>query len=229
MPIYQLSDQFVFPDPSEAEEGILAVGGDLHPSRLLLAYQSGIFPWYSEAEPIIWWSPDPRFVLFPKDLKVSKSMHQLLKKQAFKVTLDADFKDVIHQCATVRYGDRLGTWINSDMESAYLRLHEMGYAHSVEVWNQEGLLVGGLYGIAIGKCFFGESMFFKQANASKYGFITLVKLLAERGYKLIDAQVYTQHLESLGANMIPRDIYISLLSTLTEEPTDNGSWSDWLK
>lgn len=155
-------------------------------------------------------------------------MQQLLKRQAFKVTFDTDFKAVIHQCASVRYGDRYDTWITADMEHAYLELHQMGYAHSVEVWDVENQLVGGLYGVSIGKCFFGESMFYKKANASKYGFITLVKSLAERDYKLIDAQVYTQHLESLGANMIPRDIYISMLSALTEEPTDIGSWRDWL-
>jgi leucyl/phenylalanyl-tRNA---protein transferase len=180
LPIYQLTRQFDFPDPSEAEDGIIAIGGDLHPSRLLLAYKSGIFPWFNKDEPIIWWSPDPRFVLFPEDLKVSKSMQQLLKRQTFKVTFDTDFKAVIHQCASVRYGDRYDTWITDDMEHAYLELHQMGYAHSVEVWDAEDQLVGGLYGVAIGKCFFGESMFFKRANASKYGFITLVKIIGRK-------------------------------------------------
>jgi leucyl/phenylalanyl-tRNA---protein transferase len=228
VPIYKLGKSIVFPDPSEAEDGIIAIGGDLSPQRLMAAYQSGIFPWYNDDEPLLWWSPDPRSVLFPDELKVSRSMAQLLKKKTFRVSLDTAFSEVIRACANVRYKDRDDTWINSDIEKAYTTLHKMGVAHSVEVWDEDGTLCGGLYGLAIGKVYFGESMFFTKSNASKYGFITLVRLLQERGFELIDCQVHNPHLESLGATLIPREIFLSLLSQQVSEQGFTGSWSNWL-
>lgn len=227
MPIYQLSRHLAFPDPEEAEDGIIAVGGDLNPERLLLAYRSGIFPWYSENEPIIWWSPDPRFVLFPEEIKVSKSMKQLLKRKQFKVTFDTAFDDVIMACANKPREGQEGTWITDEMRDAYNILHRLGWAHSVEVWNKEGKLVGGLYGVSIGACFFGESMFHHESNASKYGFISLVGLLRKKGFSLIDSQVHTSHLESLGAKEIPRSIYLKLLATSLNAETHHGTWVAW--
>lgn len=202
-----------FPDFSYAdEEGALAYGGDLSEQRLLLAYRSGIFPWFSGSIPI-WYAPDPRFVLFPDDLYISKSMKVLLKRQAFNVTKDKDFPSVIRACKTTRRDGQYGTWITRDMERAYNQLHKSGWAHSVEAWS-DGQLVGGLYGIRIGGVFFGESMFSHMSNASKYAFITLVQQLKTEGVGLIDCQVYTEHLESLGARHIPRDEFMSLLNTL---------------
>ena len=227
MPIYQLTDDYEFPHPEGAEDGIVAIGGDLNPERLVMAYLQGIFPWYNPNEPIIWWSPDPRFVLFPEELKVSKSMKQLFKKQLYKVTFDQQFSTVIRNCANLRYENREDTWLNNEMIESYTTLHNMGIAHSVEVWNNQNELVGGLYGLAMGKCFFGESMFFTQANASKYGFIALVQKLIEQDYELIDCQVHSAHLESLGATLIPRDIFLSLLDTYIEEEVNVGLWTDW--
>jgi leucyl/phenylalanyl-tRNA--protein transferase len=202
-----------FPDFSYADkEGALAYGGDLSEQRLLLAYRSGIFPWFSGSIPI-WYAPDPRFVLFPDDLYISKSMKVLLKRQAFNVTKDKDFPSVIRACKTTRRDGQYGTWITRDMERAYNQLHKSGWAHSVEAWS-DGQLVGGLYGIRIGGVFFGESMFSHMSNASKYAFITLVQQLKTEGVGLIDCQVYTEHLESLGARHIPRDEFMSLLNTL---------------
>jgi len=204
-----LSDKIEFPDISEASaEGILAVGGDLSAQRLLLAYQKGIFPWFSEDEPIIWWSPDPRFVLFPDKLKVSKSMRQILRKQEFKLTINKDFKAVIHNCAKIRRKGQTDTWITKDMVLAYNRLHQLGYATSVEVWlNDE--LVGGLYGIDLGNgVFCGESMFSKVSNASKFAFISFVQ---QSNYKIIDCQVHTEHLERLGAENIDREVFLNYL------------------
>lgn len=204
-----LSDKIEFPDISEASaEGILAVGGDLSAQRLLLAYQKGIFPWFSEDEPIIWWSPDPRFVLFPDKLKVSKSMRQILRKQEFKLTINKDFKAVIHNCAKIRRKGQIDTWITKDMVLAYNRLHQLGYATSVEVWlNDE--LVGGLYGIDLGNgVFCGESMFSKVSNASKFAFISFVQ---QSNYKIIDCQVHTEHLERLGAENIDREVFLNYL------------------
>lgn len=210
MPIYRLPELYLFPDPEEAEDGIVAIGGDLASGRLLEAYRNGIFPWYNREDPIIWWSPDPRCVLFPEELKVSKSMKQLLKRKAYRVTFNQAFAAVIRQCAEVRYKDRSDTWLNEDMIASYTELHRIGVAHSVEVWEGEELC-GGLYGLALGKCFFGESMFHTRSNASKYGFITLVEKLRQLDFALIDCQVYNPHLESLGAVEIPREIFISLL------------------
>lgn len=216
-----------FPNPELANaEGILAVGGDLSPQRLLYAYSIGIFPWFNPEDPIIWWSPDPRFVLFPEDLKVSKSMRPLFNQRKFEVTADQAFEQVIANCASVRRrGQGGGTWISESMAQAYIRLHELGFAHSVEVW-QDGQLVGGLYGIALGKCFFGESMFAKVSNASKYGFISLARRLQEEGYWLIDCQQETAHLSSLGARSVPRKEFLGILHKNQKEDTHQGNWRD---
>lgn len=214
MAIYELSDDLIFPHPSLGEDdGLLAVGGDLSAERLLLAYSNGIFPWYSEGEPILWWSPDPRFVLFPKDIRISHSMKKVLKKNTYTVTFDTCFRDVISSCANVR--KESGTWINNDMIEAYYKLHELGFAHSVETW-YEDKLVGGLYGISIGKCFFGESMFSTMSNASKVAFITLCKKLEQQDFKLIDCQVYTEHLKSLGAVNIGREKFLEIIKKEAE-------------
>lgn len=217
MPVFSLSSQLIFPPPAYAEpDGLLAVGGDLDPDRLLLAYESGIFPWYSPGDPILWWSPDPRFVIIPGQQKVSKSMKQILKRRRFRITINAAFEEVISSCKTISRPGQEGTWITGDMKSAYLRLHELGYAHSAEAWEGEKL-VGGLYGVAIGGAFFGESMFSTESNASKAAFLTLAAHLDNLGFGLIDCQVYTKHLESLGALMIPREEFLDRLRTETEK------------
>ena len=204
-----LTQKIEFPDVSEASaDGLLAIGGDLSPERLLYAYSKGIFPWFQDEEPILWWSPDPRFVLFPKDLKVSKSMKQILKKDLFKVTENKAFKAVIENCAIAKRKDQNGTWITEEMKQAYLKLHHLGYAKSVEVW-QNDQLVGGLYGIEINEnVFCGESMYAKVSNASKVGFITFIQ---NSNYQLIDCQLHTKHLESLGAKHISRLDFIDYL------------------
>ncbi len=204
-----LTSKIEFPDVSEASfEGLLAIGGDLSSERLIYAYSNGIFPWFDNEEPLLWWSPDPRFVLFPDELKISKSMKQILKKNEFKVTINKDFKTVIEECALAKREGQNGTWITEKMIEAYLKLHQLGYAKSVEVW-QNHKLVGGLYGVDLGNSMFcGESMFTKVSNASKVGFITFVQ---KSNYKLIDCQVYTKHLESLGAKNIPRTKFLKFL------------------
>lgn len=204
-----LTEKIEFPEVSEASaEGLLAIGGDLSPERLLHAYSNGIFPWFQDEEPILWWSPDPRFVLYPKDLKISKSMKQVLKKGTFEVTENKAFKAVIENCARAKRNDQDGTWITDGMIKAYLKLHNLGYAKSIEVW-QNKELVGGLYGIAINdNVFCGESMFAKVSNASKVGFITFIQ---NSNYKLIDCQLHTKHLESLGAKNMPRAEFIQYL------------------
>ncbi|SHK80433.1 leucyl/phenylalanyl-tRNA--protein transferase [Chitinophaga jiangningensis] len=210
--IFRLSKELIFPDVTFAEpDGLLAVGGDLRPERLILAYQSGIFPWFNEP-PILWWSPDPRFVLFPESLKVSASMKQVLKKNTFRITYNQNFAGVIRNCRKIERVDQDGTWITGDMEAAYIRLHEMKIAMSVEAW-QGDELVGGLYGIRLGRAFFGESMFAKVSNASKAAFITFVQ---DHSHVLgmIDCQVETHHLRSLGADFIPRSEFLRILETL---------------
>ncbi|MBZ9635737.1 leucyl/phenylalanyl-tRNA--protein transferase [Clostridium sp. FP1] len=209
MPIYRLSNDLAFPDPSFAEEdGLLALEGDLSPERLLLAYSNGIFPWFSEEEPILWWSPDPRFVLYPKDIRISHSMKKILKNNTYRVSFDTCFRDVISNCSNMR--KETGTWITNEMIEAYCKLHELGFAHSVEAF-YEDKLVGGLYGVCIGKCFFGESMFSTMDNASKSAFITLSKVLEEKGFIVIDCQVHTNHLESLGAVYISREDFLQVV------------------
>ncbi|WP_374948820.1 leucyl/phenylalanyl-tRNA--protein transferase [Mucilaginibacter sp.] len=206
--IFRLDERIIFPDPKLAEDdGLLAIGGDLSVERLLLAYQNGIFPWYSDDEPILWFSPHERFVLFPPELRLSKSMRQVLRSGRFKVTVNTCFDDVVAACAAAKREGQDGTWITADMQAAYSRLHELGFAHSVEVWDNS-TLVGGLYGVQAGNVFCGESMFSKVNNASK---TALIWLCINRSYSLIDCQVHTEHLESMGARMIGREEYISLL------------------
>ncbi len=211
MPVYLLDDSLWFPLVAEAnDDGLLAAGGDLSIERLLLAYRSGIFPWYNEDEIPLWWSPDPRFVLFPDELKVSKSMAQLLKRNVFDFRINTAFPEVIFNCSRAKRKGDPGTWISNDIIGAYQELHQLGYAYSAEAW-YSGQLVGGLYGILLGSVFFGESMFSLVSNASKYAFICWVRHLKERGVRLIDCQVYTEHLESLGARMVPRNAFIEML------------------
>ncbi len=201
MAIFALSDELIFPPVHLAEpDGLLAIGGDLSPERLLLAYRSGIFPWYDKP-PILWWSPDPRFVLFPDELKISKSMKPLLNREAFQFTTNKAFSQVMQYCKNVPRAGQDGTWINDEVIAAYTNLHEMGYAHSAEVW-QNGELAGGLYGIKLGNVFFGESMFSLVSNASRYAFIKYVQELKRNGLALIDCQIHSDYLESLGARMI---------------------------
>jgi len=207
---YVIKDLF-FPPVSEADEdGILAIGGDLSPERLQLAYKSGVFPWFNEGEPVLWWSPDPRMVLFPDELIVSKSMRNILNRKQFKVTFNRNFKEVISNCQKIKREGQDGTWISNEMIDAYCVLHDQGIAKSVEVWQDEAL-VGGLYGIDLGHVFCGESMFSKVSNASKVAFIALVNYLKEENYKLLDCQVYNPHLESLGSREINREEFMFIL------------------
>jgi len=206
--IFRLDERLVFPNPALAEDdGLLAVGGDLSSGRLLLAYHNGIFPWYSEDDPILWYSPHERFVLYPERLKVSKSMRQVLRSGRFKITMDTCFNEVIEACSTVERNGQDGTWITAEMKAAYNRLHQLGHAHSVEVWEDDEL-AGGFYGVQVNSVFCGESMFSKASNASK---TALVWLCQSGRYKLIDCQVYTDHLTSMGAEMISREEYMALL------------------
>jgi len=217
-----------FPPVESAErepDGLLAVGGDLHPRRLLNAYRAGIFPWYSDDQPLLWWSPDPRTVLFPERLKVSRSLRKSLRNKPFRVTFDTAFDAVIDACAAPRAGEN-GTWITHDMATAYRQLHRLGHAHSVEVWLDDKL-AGGLYGIAMGRVFFGESMFSRVSEASKVAFVHLIRQLQARGYRLVDCQVYSAHLLTLGAEEIPRREFCQLLDRWCPHPGDPGSWSDW--
>ena len=216
MSLFVLDKTISFPPVHLAEpDGLLAIGGDLSAERLLLAYQNGIFPWY-EGDHILWWCPDPRFVLFPDELKVSKSMQALLKKEGFEFTVNQAFADVIHNCKKTKRDGQAGTWITDEVEKAYTKMHKLGYAHSAETW-KDGKLIGGLYGIKVGKVFFGESMFSKESNASKYAFIKFVQQLKTEGIELIDCQVYTEHLESLGARMISRNEFINSLKLLIDD------------
>ncbi len=209
--MYLLSKDLIFPPVHLAnEDGLLAIGGDLSAERLLLAYKSGIFPWYNQGEPIIWYSPDPRMVLFPKDLKISKSMRQLIRKNEFRVTFNQNFEAVISNCKNIKRNGEVGTWITDEMQEAYIKLHKKAIAKSVEVWEKDKL-VGGLYGIDLGSVFCGESMFSKVSNASKIAFIYLVQKLEKENYNLIDCQVYNNHLASLGANEIPRYEFLKYL------------------
>ncbi len=213
--MYFLNKELFFPPVSEADaDGILAVGGDLSPERLLLAYYSGIFPWFDPKEPIFWWSPNPRMVLFFDELVVSKSMRNILNRNIFKVTFNKNFREVILNCQKIKRNGQSGTWITNEMIEAYCRLNELGKAKSVEVWQDE-VLVGGLYGIDLGTVFCGESMFSKVPNASKVAFITLVNQLKETNYKLLDCQVYNNHLESLGCREIERDEFMKILKANT--------------
>lgn len=224
MPVYRLTNEFIFPPPDHAEpDGLLAIGGDLASDRLLLAYQLGIFPWYGDGVPILWWSPDPRLVLEPGDFHVSRRLRRTLRKGKFQVTMDRSFAAVIGACATVPRSGQNGTWITRDMQRAYIRLHELGYAHSVESW-LDGNLVGGIYGVSLGKCFFGESMFSYESDASKAAIAVLVRHLDKWQFHLLDAQVKTGHLLSLGAKEMPRKNFMQKLQVALQLPTMRGRW-----
>lgn len=202
--------------------GLLAVGGDLSPERLIKAYQLGIFPWFNHDQPILWWSPNPRAILFPEQLHVSRSLQKAIRRGSYKITLDQAFSEVMKACAAPR-PQQADTWITPDMHNAYLRLHEMGIAHSVETWLDDKL-VGGLYGLSIGQAFFGESMFSRASNASKIAFVYLVKQLQIWQFRLIDCQVSSEHLESLGATDIERKLFINLLQQASQQPGNNQHW-----
>ncbi|MFS4468726.1 leucyl/phenylalanyl-tRNA--protein transferase [Maribacter sp. 2210JD10-5] len=209
--IHFLTDRLVFPPVEEANsEGLLAVGGDLSTERLLLAYQNGIFPWFNDSSLIMWWSPDPRMVLFPNKVRISKSMRKIIRDGKFKFTKNKSFKKVMEHCAAIARKDQEGTWITQEMKDAYWELHKKGYAQSYEVW-ENGELVGGLYGIDLGHIFCGESMFSLKTNSSKFAFIQLAKELEAQNYKVIDCQLYTNHLASLGAEEMSRASFIKLL------------------
>lgn len=211
MSLHALDSRLWFPPVTEAlEDGLLAMGGDVSVERLLLAYRNGIFPWYDDESIPLWWSPDPRFVLWPDRLKISKSMSQVFKKGDFSFSTNSHFAAVIAACKSLQRRGQDGTWITDELEQSFIQLHQMGVAHSAETW-LNGELVGGLYGIRMGPFFFGESMFSKASNASKFAFISYVQQLQKEGVILIDCQVHTDHLESLGAEMIPRDQFIELL------------------
>lgn len=228
MPVYALTDALVFPPVHLAEpDGLLAAGGDLTVARLLLAYQSGLFPWFSQGDPILWWSPDPRMMMRPNDAYRSKSMQQVLRRQTFRITFDQAFDAVIEACSEVPRAGQRGTWITTTMMEAYQALHREGFAHSVEAW-QGDQLVGGLYGVSIGTAFFGESMFTRVSNASKAAFLTLCQCLEEEGFSLIDCQVYTDHLASLGAYEAPRPEFLDQLRQAVAHPTRRGNWGKCL-
>lgn len=211
--MYLVSDELFFPPVEHSNaEGILAMGGDLNPKRLILAYKSGIFPWFNPGEPVIWWSPNPRMVLFLDEFTPSKSMRNILNRNIFEVTFNQNFREVLFNCKSIKREGQDGTWITDDMAEAYTKLHDLGIAKSVEVW-QNGILVGGLYGIDLGHVFCGESMFAKVSNASKVAFVALVNQLKASNYSLLDCQVYNEHLESLGCREIERDIFIKILTS----------------
>lgn len=224
MPIFRLVDDMVFPPPDYADpSGLIAVGGDLSSERLLEAYRVGIFPWYSDEQPILWWSPDPRFILEPDGFKISRSLQKTLQRKIFQVTFDRVFEDVIAACSTVPREGQRGTWITREMRDAYIELHGLGYAHSVETWFA-GNLVGGLYGVSLGKVFFGESMFHKKTDASKVALATLVEKLKSWGFHFIDSQMTTEHMMSLGAKEMPRRIFLKRLQSALRHSTKRGKW-----
>lgn len=227
MSVYLLNEELIFPDPNDAEtDGLLAVGGDLSEARLILAYENGIFPWYNPGDPILWWSPNPRGVIIPSAIKISKSMRNVLNRNDFEVKYDEAFRQVIMACRNAKRKER-GTWISDDITKAYTRLHEIGIAHSVEVW-REDRLVGGLYGVSLGGAFFGESMFSIEKNTSKIALISLARRLEKSGFRMIDCQLYTSHLGSLGAIRMSRPRFLRELNQALEMDTKLGSWSDEL-
>jgi leucyl/phenylalanyl-tRNA---protein transferase len=225
MPVYRLAKTCIFPHPDEAnEEGLLAVGGDLSPQRLVMAYAQGIFPWYNQNEPILWWSPNPRMVLYPGEFKVSKSLKQVLRNGRFSVKTDSCFARVVDQCSGVNRPGQDGTWINKEMKEAYIQLHHLGLAHSFEVF-KDGELIGGLYGVSLGAAFFGESMFHHVTDASKVAFYHLSQWAMENEFVLIDCQLPTPHLQSLGGIEISRSDFLDKLALAIEKPTRRGKWS----
>jgi leucyl/phenylalanyl-tRNA---protein transferase len=224
MPVFRLDDRLVFPPVEHAEDGLLALGGDLRPERLLLAYSKGIFPWYAENLPILWHSPDPRMVMTTDDLVVQRSLRKAIKKQPYRLTMDTAFDQVLEGCSQVPRPNQNGTWLIPEMVKAYTTLHALGFAHSIEAW-QGDTLVGGLYGVSLGAAFFGESMFARAPDASKIAYVAAVRQLDAWGIRLIDCQVHTEHLERFGAYEIARSDYLELLEAALDEPTRRGKWS----
>ena len=225
MPVYRIPEEHIFPDPELAEMGgLLGVGGDLSTKRLMLAYSSGIFPWYSEGQPILWFSPDPRFVLHPRDLSISRSLRKRIRRGDYRITMDQDFDGVISHCQSIARPEQAGTWITDEMRQAYRDLHREGHAHSVEAWLGDRL-VGGLYGVALGSLYSGESMFALEPDASKVAFVWLVKQLIEWKIELVDCQVFTRHLERFGAIEVPRSRYLAQLSEMRNQPKLPPVWS----
>ena len=225
VPIFRLGRALDFPDPADAEpDGLLAVGGDLRPERLVAAYARGVFPWYDERSPILWWSPDPRLVLEPRELHVSRSLARTIRRGTYRVAADTAFEQVIRRCAAKGRPGQRGTWITPEMIAAYCELHRLGFAHSFEAWEGRRL-AGGLYGVSLGAAFFGESMFADARDASKVAFVRAVEWLAARGVSLVDCQVRTEHLVSLGAREIPRARFLARVAAALEAPTLRGRWS----
>lgn len=228
MPIYKLTDELVFPDPREAsDEGLLAYGGDLSPKRLVAAYSLGVFPWYDEySQDIMWWSPNPRMVLYPDKFRLTKSLRRRIKRQEFEIRYDSAFDQVIEACSKAPREGQDGTWITEEMQDAYINLHKLGIAHSVECW-QDDRLVGGLYGISLGQMFFGESMFHRVSDASKVAFYYLSELAKDLEFSIIDCQMHTDHLESMGAEEISRESYLQLVDNNPVDKTKRGAWSEY--
>jgi leucyl/phenylalanyl-tRNA---protein transferase len=225
-PYLNENESILFPSPEKAtSEGIVAIGGNLSPGVLLSAYRQGVFPWFSETDPILWWNPNPRFVLYPEKIVISKSMKKLLKKNAFNISFDNDFLSVIQNCKKAPRKNQDGTWISTDMVDAYYNLHKLGFAHSVEVKNDTGL-VGGLYGISLGKIFYGESMFSRVANTSKLALIALCLWLCEKEFHIIDCQVPTSHLSSMGSEPIDRGEFCTIVGKAVNKDTCKGNWND---
>jgi leucyl/phenylalanyl-tRNA--protein transferase len=225
MPLFRLSARILFPPASLApKHGLLAVGGDLSLERLLLAYRMGIFPWFSEDDPILWWSPDPRLVLYPDELHVSRSLRKTMRQGVFQTTMDCAFEQVIRSCARIHTRNEQGTWITEEMIDAYCTLHRAGYAHSVEAWSGD-MLSGGIYGVSLGKCFFGESMFSRTSNASKVALATLVEHLKRHDFAFLDCQVTTEHMLRMGAREIPRSRFLTQLEHEANQPTRKGLWT----
>lgn len=224
MTVYLLGKEPVFPPADEAgKDGIVAVGGDLSPERLIAAYSKGIFPWYSEGEPILWWSPNPRMVIFPDEIHISRSLKRVLNRNLFSITFDRCFDSIIESCGQPRKYQR-GTWITVEMVAAYKRLHELGYAHSLEVWKDD-VIVGGLYGVALGACFFAESMFHRISNASKFGLVRFVQILSKLNFKLVDCQIPSSHLKTMGAREISRSEFLDLLGKSLQMENLRGNWT----
>lgn len=225
--ITEIGRSHIFPNPREgSDEGLLAYGGDLDPNRLLTAYKKGIFPWYSPQDPILWWSPNPRLVLYPTEFNASKSLRRVIRNKGYEVRFDTNFEAVIDYCGEVPRAGQVGTWLTEKMKEAYIELYHMGFAHSVETY-YEDKLVGGFYGISIGKAFFGESMFALMPNASKVALKFLTDTLIDNGFDFIDCQVETPHLVSLGARLIDRDSFLDQLEESIQRPSKIGSWSNW--
>jgi leucyl/phenylalanyl-tRNA---protein transferase len=224
MPVYRIPKEYYFPPASDADpNGLLGWGGDLHPHRLLKAYQRGIFPWYSEGQPILWFSPNPRYVLYPEKIHIPRSLKKIIRRGEYTITIDQAFDDVIKNCSLVARPRQFGTWITSEMKDAYTELHKMGVAHSVEAW-KDGQLVGGLYGVINGALFAGESMFANASDSSKVAFVWIVRQLQKWGVKLIDCQVYTEHLERFGAEDMDREQYLQYVENLAFEPLSIDKW-----